>query len=413
MKQLYKKISLALLLFLVFTMVTPIASMAAELPVNLGTASSFSLLAGSTITNTGTTTIAGSVGLHPGTVFSGQGTATVSGEIHLADAVALQAKNDFLAAYNNADARAGNLIGAELGGSTITPGAYSADTALNITGTVTLDGQNDPNAVFIFQTGSTLITASSSNIVLINGANSSNIFWQVGTSATLGTNSQFKGNILAMESITATTGANIEGKLLTMTGAITLDNNTITNSVFVPVETTTEETTTTEPTTTEPTTTEPTTTEPTTTEGTPVTALPADPSYGLLTVNKVVTGNTGTMTLPAFVITVTGPENFSETRTFLSGEFYSWTNLVPGEYTVTESRVGLNMNWTVSGEGAVKVLANQSTAATITNQYANVGGIPQTGQTSNYGMALVLGLMAMVFATAGVIVTNKKKQYNA
>lgn len=297
-------------------------SFANETKVNLLTAESFAILAGSTITNTGTTMIRGDLGLHPGTAFDGSETATVNGEIHLTDAVALQAKTDLLAAYNDAAGRNANTIDSELGGSTLTPGVYKSATSFQVTGILILDGQNDPNAVFILQASSTLTTASNSKIELINGAHADNIFWQVGSSATLGTYSEFSGNILAQESITATTGATIQGKLLALDGAVTLDSNTI---IAAPSST--------------------------------------------LTVVKTVTGDIGSMTLPIFEITVTGPAGFSETRTFLHGETYTWEYIVPGDYNVVESRIGLGSRWTVSGEGPVSLVANETSLVTITNAY--------------------------------------------
>ena len=199
--------------------------------------STFAVLAGSTITNTGTTTINGSaggdVGLFPGTVFTGQETVSVSGTVHLADNVANAAKADLVTAYDDA---AGRLpvtrIPTELGGTILTPGVYdSADGTFQITGTLTLDAQGDPEGVFIFKTASTLITASDSSVNLINSAQFCRTFWTVGSSATLGTNSHFVGHILALTSITANTGATVQGQLLAMNGAVTLDNNTITNGI--------------------------------------------------------------------------------------------------------------------------------------------------------------------------------------
>jgi len=205
--------------------------MAAQLPVDLGTTSSFAVLAGETITNTGPTTINGDVGLHPGTAFTGQASVTLNGALHLTDAVALQAKNDLVTAYNDAAGRTPvTQIATELGGTTLTPGVYnSASGTFEITGTLTLDAQGDPDGVFVFQTASTLITASGSNVSLINGARFCRIFWKVGISATLGTNSHFVGHIFALTSITAATGATVQGQLLARNGAVTLDTNTITN----------------------------------------------------------------------------------------------------------------------------------------------------------------------------------------
>jgi len=228
MKKFNKKISLLLLLSIVITLAVPIVGFANETTVELASADSFAVLAGSTITNTGTSIIYGDIGLDPGTSFTGQETLTVtSGAIYIDNAVALQAKNDLQAAYIDAAGRTSNTIGAELGGSTLTPGVYSSATSFGLTGTLTLDGQNNSDAVFILQTGGTLTTATNSKVVLMNGAKAKNIFWQVASSATLGTNSEFKGIILASESITATTGANIQGQLLALNGAVTLDNNTI------------------------------------------------------------------------------------------------------------------------------------------------------------------------------------------
>ena len=198
--------------------------------VPLGTAANFAVLAASTITNTGATTINGDLGLSPGTSVTGFPPGQVNGTVYTADAVAVQAQNDLTVAYNNAATQPVTAtIGTELGGTTETPGVYnSAAGTFGITGTLTLDAQGNPNAVFIFQAASTLITASASNVVLVNGAQASNVFWVVGSSATLGTNSTLQGSILALASITVTTGTTIDGRALARNGAVTLDTNTIT-----------------------------------------------------------------------------------------------------------------------------------------------------------------------------------------
>jgi len=197
--------------------------------VGLGTATSFAVLAGSGITNTGPTTITGDVGTFPTTTETGFGSVTLTGTNHTGDAVTQGAKNELTAAYNDAAGRTPvTTIPTELGGSTLTPGVYNSSAGtFGITGTLTLNGQGDPNAVFIFKMASTLITASSSNVVLTGSANSCNVFWQVGSSATLGTSSTLRGNVLALTSITATTGATVDGRLLARNGAVTLDTNTI------------------------------------------------------------------------------------------------------------------------------------------------------------------------------------------
>jgi uncharacterized repeat protein (TIGR01451 family) len=205
--------------------------------VNLGTTSSFAVLAGSTITNTGPTTINGSaggdVGLYPGTSFAGQAQVTLSGSVHLADSMASVAKDDLVTAYNDAAGRTPvTTIPTELGGTTLTPGVYDSESGtFQITGPLTLDAQGDPEAVFVFKTGSTLITAANSSVSLINNARPCRVFWQVGSSATLGTDSHFVGHIFALTSITANTGATIQGQLLARNGAVTLNRNIITNAI--------------------------------------------------------------------------------------------------------------------------------------------------------------------------------------
>jgi hypothetical protein len=208
----------------------------AATPGPLGTAANFSVLGAATVTNTGPTTITGDLGLSPGTSVTGFPPGQVTGTVYTADAAALQAQNDLATAYNDAGAQpATATIPTELGGTTVTPGVYnSAAGTFGITGTLTLDAQGNPAAVFIFQAASTLITASASNVVLVNGATAANVFWVVGSSATLGTYSTFTGNIMALASITVTTGVNIQGRALALTAAVTLDTDTITSSPPAP-----------------------------------------------------------------------------------------------------------------------------------------------------------------------------------
>jgi hypothetical protein len=201
---------------------------AALAPIGLGTAGSFAVLAASTVTNTGPSTISGDLGVSPGTAVTGFGPGTVvGGTIHSSDAVALQAQTDLTTAYNTAAGLVPTAnVTADLGGQSLVPGVYAGPT-LSLTGALTLNAGGDPNAVFVFQAGSTLITASSSSVLLLGGANPCNVFWQVGSSATLGTNSTLSGSVLALTSITANTGASIAGRLLARNAAVTLDSNTV------------------------------------------------------------------------------------------------------------------------------------------------------------------------------------------
>ena len=198
--------------------------------VPLGTAAEYSVLAGTTVTNTGPSTLAGSLGVSPGSAVTGfpPGIVTPPATIQAATAAAANAQSAVTAAYNNAAGRPINAtVPADLAGSTLVGGVYAATSngPLSLNGTLTLDGGGDPSSVFIFQTGSTLITGSSSRVVLINGAQECNVFWQVGSSATLGTASTFRGTILALTSITVTTGATVHGRALARNGAVTLDSN--------------------------------------------------------------------------------------------------------------------------------------------------------------------------------------------
>lgn len=203
---------------------------AAQGPVGLGSADSFAVLAGSGITNTGATTISGDVGTFPTPSETGFGSITLNGANHDGDAVTQGAKDDLVAAYNDAFGRTPvNNVAVELGGSTLLAGVYTSPT-FGLTGTLTLDAKGDKNAEFIFQAGSTVIAETNSRVLLLNGADPCHVVWQVGSSATFKVGTQFTGDVLALTSITAQTGATFDGRLLARNGAVTLDNNTITNA---------------------------------------------------------------------------------------------------------------------------------------------------------------------------------------
>jgi len=215
---------------LVSLLVLPAASQAATAPP-LGTAASFAVLGASTVTNTGPTIVYGDLGVSPGSAVVDFPPGIVTGTIYttvLSNAGPAQA--DALAAYNDAAAQAcdTDLTGMDLGGLTLTPGVYCFDVSAALTGTLTLDFEGDSSAVFVFQIGSTITTATDSAVVTINGSPSCHqVFWQVGSSATLGTGTDFQGDILALAAITANTGATTTGSLYALTEAVTLDNNLV------------------------------------------------------------------------------------------------------------------------------------------------------------------------------------------
>lgn len=204
---------------------------------SLGSAQSFAVLAGAAVTNTGATTAAGDVGVFPGSAISGFPPGIItSGTIHAADAAAQLAQNAVTTAYNSLASQpcTQDLTGQDLGGLTLTSGVYCFSSSAQLTGTLTLDAQGNPNAVFIFRVGSALTTASASAVSMINGASACNVFWQIGSSATLGTATSFVGNVLALTSITMNTGASLAGRALARNGAVTLQSNTINPPCHVP-----------------------------------------------------------------------------------------------------------------------------------------------------------------------------------
>src|ERR1700676_3510347 len=205
----------------------------------LGTVASFAVLGASTVTNTGASILSGTaanpgnLGVSPGSAITGFPPGTLTGpgaSIHVSDALAIQAQTDLLTAYNNLSGRPTtvNLTGQNLGGLTLVPGVYNFSSSAQLTGVLNLNGLGNPNSIFVFNIGSTLTTASASAVSLLNGAQGGNVFWKVGSSATLGTATSFTGDILAQASITLTTGTTINcGAAWARTGAVTLDTNTI------------------------------------------------------------------------------------------------------------------------------------------------------------------------------------------
>jgi len=216
-----------------FLLLTLFAAGAYADSVNLGTAGSYAVLAGSTVTNTGTSVLNGDLGLSPGTAITGFPPGTVNGTINATNAAAAQAQLDLTTAYTTAAGltATGSLSGT-FGNTTLQPGVYHFDSSALLNGQLILTGK--PGSVFVFQIPSTLTTASASSVIFINSLTGKpmtdkNIFWQVGSSATLGTTTAFEGNILALTSISLNTGATITcGSALAQNGAVTLQGNTIT-----------------------------------------------------------------------------------------------------------------------------------------------------------------------------------------
>jgi hypothetical protein len=208
-----------------------LASVLVSPAYGLGSAASFEVLGGSTVTNTGASVVAGDLGVAPGTTITGfpPGLVTDGGVTHAGDALALQAQSDVALAYNSSAGQPCNthLAGQELGGKTLTPDVYCFSSLAQLTGQLVLDAQGNTAAVWIIQIPGGLSTASNSSVVVTNGGGVCNVFWIVGESATIGANSSFAGNILALTSITLATGANLSGRALSRNGAVTLDTNTI------------------------------------------------------------------------------------------------------------------------------------------------------------------------------------------
>jgi type VI secretion system secreted protein VgrG len=217
-------------LFLPFPLFVASAFAKSDNSITLGTAGSYAVLAGSTVTNTGTSVLNGNLGVSAGCAVTGFPPGMVHGTVNACNASSARAEHDLTTAYNTAMGltRTATLTGKNLGGMILTPGVYFFASSAQLTGTLTLNNLGNPNALFVFQIGSTLTTASSSSVIFSNSLTDSNVYWQVGSSATLGTSTTFQGNILALTSITLNTGASIGcGSALAINGAVTLDNNVI------------------------------------------------------------------------------------------------------------------------------------------------------------------------------------------
>lgn len=199
--------------------------------VDLGSTSDFVILAGSAVTNTGNTTVTGDLGLSPGSSVGGFPPGDLNGTLHINDVIASTAKVDLTAAYNDLAGRTSTdivTLSGNIGGLTLTPGLYKSTSTLAISsGDLTFDAQGDAEGIFIIQIASSFTTTSGRKVILSGGAQASNIYWQVGSSATIGTTTDFKGTIMAMQSITFSTGATLDGRAFARIGAVTMEGNTI------------------------------------------------------------------------------------------------------------------------------------------------------------------------------------------
>jgi hypothetical protein len=359
-------------------------ALAAQPPVNLGTAGTFAVLAGSGITNTGPTTITGDRGTFPTTTETGTGSITQSGTDHAGDGVTQGAKASLLTAYNDAAGRTPvTNVPVELGGSTLHAGVYRSPT-FGLTGTLTLDGQGNASSQFIFKASSTITTASNSRILLVNGAQACHIVWQIGSSATFNTGTRFVGDVLAHTSITAETGATFQGRLLASTGAVTLDTNTITASTCAAPTTSTTTALTVSPTA-------------SSAAGTPITLTAkvtptAGTAVGTVTFkdgsavlgSRALSGGSATFTLMA---PTPGPHEFSASYTAGAGFTSSSTATATGH--------------TVTARSAVAT-GNATTPTPVPTALTTSGPqLPYTGSPTAILVALALGLMSVGALAAG------------
>ncbi|MCP2049431.1 UNVERIFIED_ORG: type VI secretion system secreted protein VgrG [Paenarthrobacter nicotinovorans] len=364
----------------------------AATPVNLGTAGSYSVLAATTVTNTGPTTLQGDLGLSPGTALTGFPPGIAAGTTHAADAVALQAQSDLTTAYNSAAGQALTAgVSGDLVGQTLTEGVYKSTSSLALSGQLTLDGQGNPASVFVFQVASTLITASASSIIFTNGAQACNVFWQVGSSATLGTASSFKGTILALTSITAQTNAIVEGRLLARNGQVSLDTNVITAPACVTAPTTSA------PPGTATATATPTATE-TASETATATATPTETETATATATPTAT-ETATASP---TVTVTASETATATPTATATATQTATATATPTTTATATQTATATATATSTDSAVPV-QSVPLAGTGRNQGTNVDTAARVSNTGPVSRTAVLGTILVALGSAGML----------
>jgi hypothetical protein len=426
-----------------------VPAFAAGAPVGLGTAQSYSVLGGQAVTNTGPSVLGADVGVSPGTAITGFPPGVTGGVMHAADAAAAQAQSDLGIAYDDAAGRAMTAaVSGDLVDKTLPDGVYKSTGSLELSGTMTLDGQGDPSSVFIFQMASTLITASASDVLLINGAQACHVYWQVGSSATLGTASKFKGTILALTSISVTTGAEVVGRALARNGQVSLDTNvfTVPSCDTQPTTTTDVSTTTTSPTTTTDSTT--TTTDASTTTTTPTTTTDStttttDESTTTTTPTTTTTDESTTTTTPTTTTdestttttptTTTDESTTTTTPTTTTDESTTTTTTesttTTDESTTTESTTSDTTTTTVPTWTTDSSTTDTSTTEGVTTgstksaegQSSWIGGpgpgeypsgasdLASTGVSSRLGSVLGLGVL-LLLAGALLLLINRSRR---
>ncbi|MDZ4178686.1 MAG: ice-binding family protein [Coriobacteriia bacterium] len=383
-----RSISLLLTLSLAAMLAVPAVGMAAEPTVPLGAMQNFAILAGTTITSTGNSVITGDIGVSPGSSITGFPPGLVSGTTHTNDALAIQAQVDWTTAYNNAVGRpvTATLDSTELGGRTLLPGVYESvgQGALQLTGTLTLDAQGDPEAVFILKSTSGLTIAADSEVRLINGARFCRVFWPVESDATLLASATFVGHILARGSIWLSEGTSVEGQLLTHDGEVTLINNAVANVWCASAQTIGI------------------------TKSASLSALPAP---GPVTYTYLVT-NPGTVVLSNIVVT----DDKVSPVTYVSGDTNSDTLLQPGETWTYRATTNLAVTTTniatvtgsTTGTPVEAVTATASYTVSVGPRTVTGGPLPKTA-TPWYN--LLLASVAML-VLGGVGLSRATRRIN-
>jgi hypothetical protein len=374
------------------------AGAATSTTIGLGTDSAASVLAGAGVTNTGPSVLALDVDSSPTKTINGFPPGETRGTEHANDAIAVRAQKDLTTAYNVAQGApsTANVTSVDLGGKTLTQGVYTASTGLMLNGALTLSG--GPAAVFVFQAGSTLITGPDSSVSLVGGAQACNVYWQVGSSATLGTGTTFVGNILALTSISLDSAATVDGRALAMNGAVTLNDNTFTHSACTGSTAPTTTTTAAAPTTTT------TVGSTTTTAGGPTTTTTAGPT------TTTSPATTTTTSMPATTSTTTSAPATSSTTT---GASTTTTSLPPTTSTTVTSAATTTTLMAPTTTTAVFGLTTGSGQGTGTGGGSTTGGDGSTGLATTGTDAEGLGLSGAALIGAGslLLLLTRRRRY--